>query len=152
MALRAGAHSRLGCGEDLLGLLPLLHLAITVDKAAEESQEDSRDATKRDLSIEKDDAADGERELVQITDERVRSRRSLANAPGRRVRDEDGTQARIEHANHEVVARLGREVLSQVGRRPVLGDQGADDHDREGEQVVIEHGWSLPVSLSCNAW
>ena len=83
MALRAGAHGRLGVWEDLLGLLPLLHLAITVDKAAEESQEESRDATKRDRSIEKDDAADSERELVQKTNERVRSRRRLTNAPGR---------------------------------------------------------------------
>jgi hypothetical protein len=40
------------------------------------------------------------------------------------------------------------EVGGDVGRGPVLEEQGADEEDGDREEVVVVHGWEKPVSTS----
>lgn len=142
VAQRAGAHGGLAAGRQDANVLGLLaDLGPGKDKTADEADKDGRDAAEGDGGVEEDQAADGDGELVQGADHRVRRRRGDADAPCRAVRDEDGGQARVDHADHQLVARLLGEVLGQVLGRPVLDQQRADDKDGDGEQVVVEHGW-----------
>jgi len=148
-ALGAGAHGGLVAGGEDAGVLGLLaDLGPGEDEAADEADKDGGNAAESDGGVEEDQAADGDGELVERADHRIGGGRCHADAPGGAVRDEDGGQARVDHADHELVARLLGEVAGQVLGGPVLDQERADDQDGDGEEVVVEHGCKEDKSAS----
>jgi hypothetical protein len=119
------------------------------DQTRDKANNDGSDTAEGDGSIEEDEARDGDGQLVESADHGIGGRRGDADAPGRAVRDKDGGQTGVYHANHQLVTRLLREVARQVLGRPVLDEQRADDQDGDGEQIVVEHGYiSLVLTLT----
>lgn len=115
------------------------------DKPTDETQEDGSNTAEGDGSIEENETADGDRELVEGADHGVGCRGGDTNAPGRAVRDEDGGQTGVHHSNHELVLGLLGEVAGKVLRRPILKQQGEDNQDGDGKEVVVEHGYWASV-------
>lgn len=112
------------------------------NETGDEADKDGSNTTESDGGVEEDETADGDGKLVEGANHRVGGRGGDANAPGGAVRDEDGGETRVDHADEQAVARLDGEVLDQVVVGPVLEEQGEDDQDGDGEEVVVEHGWS----------
>lgn len=110
------------------------------NETGDEANKDGGDTAKSDGGVEEDETADGDGKLVEGANHGVGGRGGDANAPGRAVRDEDGSETGVNHADEEAVARLDGEVLDQVIVGPVLEEQGEDDQDGNGEEVVVEHG------------
>lgn len=139
-ALAAGAHGHVlgGQGLVLAGVLP--DLCDGVDDAADEANEDGADGAEGDGGVEEDEAADGDGELVEGADHGVGGGGGDAHAPCRGVGDEDGRQAGEDHGEDDGGAVLDGEVLLQVGVGPVLDEDGRDEQDGDGEEVVVEHG------------
>lgn len=118
------------------------------NETRDEADKDGGDTAKGDGGVEEDETADGDGELIEGADHRVGGRGGDANAPGRAVRDEDGGETRVDHADEKGVARLDGEVLDQVVVGPVLEEQGEDDQDGDGKEVVVEHGCSKKFWLA----
>lgn len=145
-ALRTGARDGLPGGQTrLLLVLALPHLGEGVDHSADETDGDGRHAGECDGGVEEDEAGDGDGELVQSADHGVCGGGSDADAPGGGVGDEDGRKTRGDHGDDDAVALLGGEVAGEVGRGPVLEEDGADKEDGDGEEVVVVHGWEESV-------
>lgn len=141
IALGAGAHNgSVGGGEGHLGLLLHLHLAPGIDDAADETKENGRHAAKGDGSVEEDETTDGNGQLVEGSNHGVGGRGGDTDAPGGGVRDENGAETRVDHAEHQAVARLDREVAGQILTGPVLEKESEDNNNGDGQEVVVEHG------------
>lgn len=103
-----------------LSQLLLSYLCPGVDNTAHEADKDGRDAPEGDRRVEEDEPADGDRELVERPDHGVGGRRRGPLAPGTRVRDGDGAEAGVDHADDQGAARVLGEVPGEVGWGPVL--------------------------------
>lgn len=142
-ALAAGADQRVGGGQNACpGHGVLLDLGHSIDNATDEADEDSRHTGEGDGGIEEDQAGHGDGQLVEGADHRVGGGRGHAHAPGGGIGDEDGRQTGQDHSEDDAVAVGLGEVAGQVGRGPVLDEQSEDDQDRDGQQVVVEHGYN----------
>lgn len=117
----------------------LAHLGERVDDATDETDEDGGNAAECDGGVEEDQAAKRDGELVQSPDHGVCCRGCDADGPRGSVGDEDRGEAGQDHDKDDGVALVGGEVLLDVGRRPVFDDDGCDQEDGNGEQVVVVH-------------
>lgn len=118
-----------------------MNLTPRVDETTDGTNENGGNTAKGDRGVEEDETADGERELVEGTNHGVGGGRGAANTPGSAVRDEDGTETRVDHAEEETVAALSGEVAGKVLAGPILKQEGADNQDGDSEGVVVEHGY-----------
>lgn len=134
---RAGGQHALA----LVLVLALPHLCNGVNNARNESNENGAAAGKRGRRVEEDKTREGNGQLVECADHGVGCRGGNAHAPCGAVRDEDGAEARQKHDGQHLLLVAWREVDGDVGRGPVLEEQGADEEDGDGEEVVVVHGW-----------
>ena len=114
-ALAAGTDQRVRRWEaaGLLSLL-LLYLGDSIDYSARRSDCNRRDTGQGDRSIEEDKSADGDWDLVERTDHRIRCTGCGPDAPGRGVGDSYGTQTRYDHCKYDSISGLGREIAVQI--------------------------------------
>lgn len=134
----ASAHGRLSGRQDRGDLLA--GLGPGENETGDEADKDGGDTAKGDGGIEEDETADGDGKLVEGANHGVSGRGGDADTPRRAVRDEDGSETGVDHADEEGVAGLDGKVLDQVVVGPVLEEQGEDDQDGNGEKIIIEHG------------
>ena len=124
----------------LVLLLVLPHLGNGVDDTGNEANEDGAAAAKSGRRIEEDETREGNGELVEGADHGVGGGGGDANAPGGAVGDEDGADAGKDHDEEDFALLAWREVDGDVGGGPVLEEEGADEEDGDGKEVVVEHG------------
>lgn len=141
--MAASAHWDLRGWKAHLGGRSLADLSPCVNNARDKSDKDGGNAAESDRSIKEDETADGDWELVQSTNHGVGGRGGDTDAPCGGVGDEDGSKSRVDHGHDLAVAGCYWEVLVEVGGRPVLDDEGQNDQDWNGEEVVVEH--SIPI-------
>jgi hypothetical protein len=124
----------------LVLLLALPHLGNSVNDTRNESNENSAAAGKRGGRVEEDETGEGNGELVEGADHGVGGGGGDADAPRGAVGDEDGADAGENHDEEHFALLARREVDGDVGGGPVLEEEGANEEDGDGEEVVVEHG------------
>ena len=112
-----------------------------VDETTDETDEDGGAAAKGDGRIEEHETAERDGQLVQSTDHGVGCRRGDTDGPGGCVGDEDCGKTGDDHDHDDGVALFDGEVLCDVGGGPVFDEDGGDEQDWDGEEVVVVHGW-----------
>ena len=120
--------------------LLLLLLGHDVDQTCGEPNKDGGNGEKVDWGVEEDQAGQCDRQFVQGTDHGVGGGGGDSDAPARAVGDPDGGCAGDDHSKPDTDPGGWREVQVQVGRRPVFQQEGGDQQDRDGQQVVVVHG------------
>jgi hypothetical protein len=121
-------------------VLALPHFRHRIDKPRNEPNKDSTAAGQSGGSVEEDESGKGNGQLVESAYHRVGGGGGDAHAPGRAVGDEDRGQAREDHDGEDFALGAGGEVDGDVGRGPVFHEEGANEEDGDGEQVVVVHG------------
>lgn len=127
-------------------LFALLKLGHRIHNTTNETQDNGRDAAKRNRSSEENYAQNSNRQLVERTDHGVCRGGSGTDTPSSRVGDEDGAQTRVDHANGQAVARRGGEVVVEIASGPVLDEEGGDHKYGNSEEVVVVHDYWAWVS------
>ena len=136
-ALHAGA-----CRQHTLArilVLALPHFRHRINETRDETDENGAAAGKSGGSVEEDQTGESDGQLVESADHGVGSGRSHAHAPGGAVGDEDGGQAGEDHDGEDFALGSGREVDGDVGRGPVLHEEGANEEDGDREEIVVVH-------------
>lgn len=139
IALGTGAHNWLCCGKDISLRLVLSNLCPCIHDATDETDEDGRYTSECDRGCEENETTDSDWQLVESTNHRVGCGGSDTDTPSRAVWNEDSSKTRVDHAENEVVSGLKWEVLGEVLGWPVFENEGANEEDRNGEKVVVEH-------------
>lgn len=116
----AGTHGRLRYWQGHLVDLGLSYFGPSIDNTTDKANENSRHAAKSNRSGEKDETADGNRQLVEGTDHGIGSRRGDTNTPCRTVGNENRRKTGIDHAENKAVSAVEREILGDVLGRPVF--------------------------------
>lgn len=117
----------------------LPNLRQRVDDPTHEPHEDGAHAAERDGRVEEDQPGEGDGQLVEGADHGVGGGGGDAHGPGGGVGDEDGGEAREDHHEDDGVALVRGEVLGDVGGGPVFDEDGGDEEDGDGEEVVVVH-------------
>lgn len=110
-----------------------------VDDTTDETHEDSRYTRECHRGIKEDQPRDGDGELVQGSHHGVCSGRGHSHTPGGCVGNKHRRHTRENHRKDDAVALKRREVEVNVGRRPVFSEDGKNDQDGDGKDVVVEH-------------
>lgn len=140
-ALAASADQRVRGGKDTgLRLGVLLDLRHSVDNTGDKTDDNGGNTGEGDWGIEKDETRQSDGKLVEGANHGVSGGRGDTNTPGGGVGDKDGRKTGQNHGDHDAVTVVLGEVAGQVGRRPVFEKKGSDEENRDGEQVVVEHG------------
>jgi hypothetical protein len=150
-ALAARAQRNVGSRENLLRLGVLSEFGERVDNTADEADKDGRNTSESNRRIKEDQTTQRNGELVQSTNHGVGRGRGNTDGPCGGVRDEDRRETRHHHDKDDDIALVRGEVLLDVGRGPVLDEDGGDEQHRDGEQVVVVHSWKVLVWVTENA-
>jgi hypothetical protein len=143
----ARTEGNVGGGQDGLGLAVLSDLCERVDDTTDETDEDGRYTAEGDWGIEEDQSTESNGELVQGSDHGIGGGRCDANSPSRCIGDEDGGKAGDDHHGDDGIALFGGKVFCDVCGGPVFNENGCDEEDGDGEEVVVVHGYSM---LACD--
>lgn len=141
VALRACTHYWLRCWERHLVHLRLSDLCPSINNTTNKSNNDSCNASECNGRREEDKTTDSDREFVESSDHGVRSRRCDADTPSGAVGYEYCCKSRVNETDHQTVSRFNREICGNICAGPILEDKRADKQNRDGQEVVIEHGW-----------
>jgi hypothetical protein len=99
-----------------------------------------------DGCIKEYQSTQGDGQLVEGTDHGVGGRRRDADTPRGSVGDEHRGETGKDDGSHEIGAQRWGEVPVDVGLRPVLEEERAQEDNRDGEQIVVEHGYAESAS------
>lgn len=120
--------------------LALSLLGKSVNQTGHETHEDGGNGPEVNGSVKENQAGQSNRQLVQRTNHGVSGGRSHTHTPGGTVRDSDGRGTGNQNGHNGSISVLGGEVEGKVSRRPVLENEGQDQQNWNGQQVVVEHG------------
>jgi hypothetical protein len=92
----------------------LPYLCHSIDNTTDEANENGRDTSESNGSIEEDETTESKGKLVQSANHGISRRRGDTDAPGRGIGNEYGGKTREDHSGNQRATFVHREVLVDV--------------------------------------